>query len=183
MPDNDARRQAEDQIKRLAKDPQVVPALLQHLRSAKTPNVSQLAAVLLRKKITGHWPKLSPQLKHLVKQSLIESITMEHSPPVRRASANVVSVVAKYAVPAGEWPDLLPFLFQCSQSAQEDHREELTTYNRDQVALILFSSLTETIGIAFQPHLQIYKLFYSNAYKMRLAFVLELLLSKQWYLF
>lgn len=45
------------------------------------------------------------------------------SPPVRRASANVVSVIAKYAVPAGEWPDLLPFLFQCSQSAQEDHRE------------------------------------------------------------
>ncbi|KAJ4839444.1 hypothetical protein Tsubulata_025352 [Turnera subulata] len=143
MPDNDARRQAEEQIKRLAKDPQVVPALVQHLRTAKTPNVRQLAAVLLRKKITGHWAKLSPQLKQLVKQSLIESITMEHSPPVRRASANVVSVVAKYAVQAGEWPDLLPFLFQCTQSAQEDHRE---------VALILFSSLTETIGNAFKPH-------------------------------
>ncbi|KAJ8425778.1 hypothetical protein Cgig2_020916 [Carnegiea gigantea] len=143
MPDNDARRQAEDQIKRLAKDPQVVPALVHHLRTAKTPNVRQLAAVLLRKKITGHWAKLSPQLRQLVKQSLIESITLEHSPPVRRASANVVSVVAKYAVPAGEWPDLLPFLFQCSQSAQEDHRE---------VSLILFSSLTETIGDTFRPH-------------------------------
>lgn len=45
------------------------------------------------------------------------------SPPVRRASANVVSIIAKYAVPAGEWPELLPFLFQCSQSPQEDHRE------------------------------------------------------------
>ncbi|KAM7470358.1 hypothetical protein LguiA_008541 [Lonicera macranthoides] len=143
MPDNDARRQAEDQIKRLAKDPQVVPALIHHLRTAKTPNVRQLAAVLLRKKITGHWAKLSPQLRQLVKQSLIESITLEHSPPVRRASANVVSIIAKYAVPAGEWPDLLPFLFQCSQSAQEEHRE---------VALILFSSLTETIGNSFRPH-------------------------------
>lgn len=78
MPDNDARRQAEEQIKRLAKDPQVVPALIQHLRTAKTPNVRQLAAVLLRKKITGHWAKLSPQHKQLVKQSLIESITVEH---------------------------------------------------------------------------------------------------------
>ncbi|CAM8919178.1 unnamed protein product [Rhodiola kirilowii] len=143
MPDNDARRQAEDQIKRLAKDPQVVPALIHHLRTAKTPNVRQLAAVLLRKKITGHWAKLTPQLRQLVKQSLIESITLEHSPPVRRASANVVSIVAKYAVPSGEWPDLLPFLFQCSQSPQEDHKE---------VALILFSSLTETIGNAFRPH-------------------------------
>ncbi|XP_045817524.1 importin-4-like [Trifolium pratense] len=143
MPDNDARRQAEDQIKRLAKDPQVVPALIHHLRTAKTPNVRQLAAVLLRKKITGHWSKLSPQIKQLVKQSLIDSITMEHSPPVRKASANVVSIVAKYAVLSGEWPDLFPFLFQCSQSPQEDHRE---------VALILFSSLTETIGNAFRPH-------------------------------
>lgn len=143
MPDNDARRQAEDQIKRLAKDPQVIPALIHHLRTAKTPNVRQLSAVLLRKKITGHWAKLSPHLRQLVKQSLIESITLEHSPPVRRASANVVSIIAKYAVPAGEWPDLLPFLFQCSQSPQEDHRE---------VALILFSSLTETIGNSFRPH-------------------------------
>lgn len=78
MPDNDARRQAEEQIKRLAKDPQVVPALIQHLRTAKTPNVRQLAAVLLRKKITGHWAKLPPQTKQLVKDSLIESITLEH---------------------------------------------------------------------------------------------------------
>lgn len=46
---------------------------------------------------------------------------------MRRASANVVSIIAKYAVPAGEWPELLPFLFQCSQSAQEDHREVRTS--------------------------------------------------------
>eukprot|EP00268_Persea_americana_P041727 TRINITY_DN4168_c0_g1_i3.p1 TRINITY_DN4168_c0_g1~~TRINITY_DN4168_c0_g1_i3.p1 ORF type:complete len:1049 (+),score=249.49 TRINITY_DN4168_c0_g1_i3:96-3242(+) len=143
MPDNDARRQAEEQIKRLSKDPQVIPALVHHLRTAKTPNVRQLSAVLLRKKITGHWAKLSPHLRQSVKSALIDSITVEHSPLVRRASANVVSIIAKYAVPAGEWPDLLPFLFQCSQSPQEDHRE---------VALILFSSLTETIGNAFQPH-------------------------------
>ncbi|KAG0485277.1 hypothetical protein HPP92_009356 [Vanilla planifolia] len=98
----------------------------------------------LRKKITGHWAKLPPSVKQSVKYSLIESITVEHSSLVRRASANVVSVIAKYAVPAGEWPDLLPFLFQCSQSSQEDHRE---------VALILFSSLAETIGPTFQAHL------------------------------
>ncbi|CAD6341036.1 unnamed protein product [Miscanthus lutarioriparius] len=144
MPDNDARRQAEEQIRRLARDPQVVPALVHHLRTAKTPNVRQLAAVLLRKKITSHWPKLHPDSKASLKQALIDSITLDHSHPVRRASANVVSIIAKYAIPAGEWPELLPFLFQCSQSPQDDHRE---------VALILFSSLTETIGATFQSHL------------------------------
>jgi len=54
-----------------------------------------------------------------------------------------VSIVAKYAVPSGEWPDLLRFLLRCSQSEQEDHRE---------VALILFSSLTETIENASRPY-------------------------------
>ncbi|KAK1594076.1 hypothetical protein QYE76_027184 [Lolium multiflorum] len=144
MPDNDARRQAEEQIRRLARDPQVVPALVHHLRTAKTPNVRQLAAVLLRKKITSHWPKLPPHAKASLKQALIDSITLDNSHLVRKASANVVSIIAKYAIPAGEWQELLPFLFQCSQSPQEEHRE---------VALILFSSLTETIGTTFQSHL------------------------------
>lgn len=78
MPDNDARRQAEEQIRRLARDPQVVPALVHHLRTAKTPNVRQLAAVLLRKKITSHWPKLPPDSKASLKQALIDSITLDH---------------------------------------------------------------------------------------------------------
>jgi len=111
-----------------------------------------------------------------------------------------VSIIAKYAIPAGEWPELLPFLFQCSQSPQEDHREVsqfgevflpsrciytvFTLKNNKlyvttgsncciiyaeskvltalmvcyhfiflQVVLILFSSLTETIGATFQSHL------------------------------
>lgn len=77
-PDNVTRRQAEDQIKLLCKDPKIVPILIEHLRIGKTPNVRQLSAVLLRKKITGHWGKLSPQLKSSVKATLIDSITHEH---------------------------------------------------------------------------------------------------------
>lgn len=64
----------------------------------------------------------SPRLQ-LSTLLLNSSSTLIGSPPVRRGSSDVVSVVAKHAVPAGEWPELLPFLHQCSQSAQEDHRE------------------------------------------------------------
>ncbi|KVI11777.1 Armadillo-like helical [Cynara cardunculus var. scolymus] len=78
MPDNEARRQAEDQIKRLVRDPQVVPSLIHQIRTAKTPNVRQLSAVLLRKKITGHWPKLPDELRHLVKHYLIESVITDY---------------------------------------------------------------------------------------------------------
>ncbi|KAL2650159.1 hypothetical protein R1flu_018287 [Riccia fluitans] len=143
VPDNAARKAAEEQIRKLSKDPQIVPALLHHIRSAQAPNVRQLAAVLLRKKVTGHWMKLPAEARNSAKSILLESVTADPVQPVRRASANVVSVIAKHAVPAGEWPELLPFLFQCTKSAQEDHRE---------VALILFSSLTETIGDVLRPH-------------------------------
>ncbi|KAG6541698.1 hypothetical protein Mapa_016963 [Marchantia paleacea] len=143
VPDNAARKAAEEQIRKLSKDSQIVPALLHHIRTAQAPNVRQLAAVLLRKKVTGHWMRLPAEGKNSAKSILLESVTADPVQPVRRASANVVSVIAKHAVPAGEWPELLPFLFQCSKSAQEDHRE---------VALILFSSLTETIGDVLRPH-------------------------------
>jgi hypothetical protein len=34
--------------------------------------------VLLRKKITSHWPKLPPHAKASLKQALIDSITIDH---------------------------------------------------------------------------------------------------------
>ncbi|KAG8096702.1 hypothetical protein GUJ93_ZPchr0013g37856 [Zizania palustris] len=125
MPDNDARRQAEEQIRRMARDPQVVPALVHHLRTANTPNVRQLAEVLLRKNIISQAPT-GPSFHRTPR-----------SPSSKPSSTPSPST-------SGEWPELLPFIFQCSQSPQEDHRE---------VALILFSSLAETIWTTFQSHL------------------------------
>lgn len=77
VPDNAARKHAEEQIRRLSKDPQLVPALLHHVRSSPYPEVRQLAAVLLRKKITGHWMQLSVEVRNSVKSTLLESITLE----------------------------------------------------------------------------------------------------------
>ena len=76
------------QIRQLARDPQVVPALVHHLRTAKTPNVCQLAAVLLRKKITSHWPKLPLDSKASLKQALIDSSTLDHRSFTNHLSPN-----------------------------------------------------------------------------------------------
>jgi hypothetical protein len=37
--------------------------------------------------------------------------------------ADLVGAIAKTAVAAGQWPTLLTFLHQCTQSPQADHRE------------------------------------------------------------
>ncbi|CAI5510371.1 unnamed protein product [Closterium sp. Naga37s-1] len=143
LPDNDSRKAAEAAFKQLSKDPAVLLALLHFLKAGPAPDVRQLAAVLMRKKVAGLWAQQPAEAKASIKSALLESIALEPSPVVRRASADVASVIAKHSVPNGEWPELLPFLLQCSQGQQEDHRE---------LAFILFAALVETIGDVLRPH-------------------------------
>jgi thymidylate synthase ThyX len=117
--------------------PEIVPALLLRLQTASDSQIRQLAAVLLRKRVTRLWQHLPEPSRRDAQRLLLERLAGEHSHAVRRAIADVVGVVAKYAVPRGEWPELLDFLHRCSQSGEAEHRE---------VAFTLFSSLTETIG-------------------------------------
>ncbi|CAI5982637.1 unnamed protein product [Closterium sp. NIES-65] len=143
LPDNESRKAAEAAFKQLSKDPAVLLALLHFLKAGPSPDVRQLAAVLMRKKVAGLWAQQPAEAKASIKSALLESIALEPSPVVRRASADVASVIAKHSVPNGEWPELLPFLLQCSQGQQEDHRE---------LAFILFAALVETIGDVLRPH-------------------------------
>lgn len=55
----------------------------------------------------------------------------------------MIGALARILVPAGQWQELLPFLFQCTQSTDPTLR---------QVALGLFESLAETIGDVLRPH-------------------------------
>jgi hypothetical protein len=82
-------------------------------------------------------------VRDAAKTCLLQVIVSETVHVVRTSVADVVGVVAKHTVPAGQWPELLGFLHQCSQSGNAEHRE---------VGLTLFASLSETIG-ELQPHL------------------------------
>jgi hypothetical protein len=63
--------------------------------------------------------------------------------PVRNGIADVVGIVARIVVPSNEWPELLDFLFQCTNSQNVEHRE---------VGMKLFDSLTDNIGDYLRPH-------------------------------
>ncbi len=77
------------------------------------------------------------QAQNSVKAGLLEALSAEPVTSVRRAVSIVVATIARTDVPAGEWPQLLPWLHHCTQSTSEAHRE---------TALVLLCSLTETIG-------------------------------------
>lgn len=77
------------------------------------------------------------QAQNSVKAGLLVALSAEPVTSVRRALSIVVATIAQTDVPAGEWPQLLPWLHHCTQSTSEAHRE---------TALVLLCSLTETIG-------------------------------------
>ena len=56
--DNDVRGSAEATLRNVARDANVVPALLTHARGDPDPQVRQLAAVVLKRRVLGHWPRL-----------------------------------------------------------------------------------------------------------------------------
>ena len=141
--DNAARGSAEATLRALAKDPQIAPLLLTHARDDPAPEVRQLAAVILKRRVLTHWSKLPGEIQEHVKGVLLDGVVREPVGAVRRAIADVVSKIAKAAVPAGLWPRLPEFLAQCAQSPEEAHRD---------VAFVLFAALTETILTVMTSH-------------------------------
>eukprot|EP00727_Mastigamoeba_balamuthi_P005803 m51a1_g1842 putative probable importin subunit beta-4-like (1087) ;mRNA; f:568834-573287 len=118
------------------RSPGAVAVLLDVMCASPDATMRQMAAVMLRKRVGGHWPKLSDAAKAHVKNALMQRVAYDDNHQVRGSVAEVVGVVAKMALPAGQWPELLPFLNQCVQSPNLSHRE---------AALKLFGVLTDTI--------------------------------------
>ena len=141
--DNDMRGSAEATLRVVARDASVVPALLTHARGDPDPQVRQLAAVVLKRRVLGHWPRLPRDAQEQVKHILLDGVVKEPVGLVRRSIADVVSKVAKATVPMGQWNALPEFLAQCTQSPEEAHRD---------VAFVIFASLTETIVSVMTQH-------------------------------
>lgn len=141
--DNDVRGSAEATLRNVARDANVVPALLTHARGDPDPQVRQLAAVVLKRRVLGHWPRLPRDAQEQVKHILLDGVVKEPVGLVRRSIADVVSRVAKATVPMGQWNALPEFLAQCTQSPEEAHRD---------VAFVIFASLTETIVSVMTQH-------------------------------
>ena len=121
--DNDVRGSAEATLRNVARDANVVPALLTHARGDPDPQVRQLAAVVLKRRVLGHWPRLPRDAQEQVKHILLDGVVKEPVGLVRRSIADVVSKVAKATVPMGQWNALPEFLAQCTQSPEEAHRD------------------------------------------------------------
>ncbi|KAK9905642.1 hypothetical protein WJX75_003705 [Coccomyxa subellipsoidea] len=142
-PENMRRAQAEAALKALCKQRDILLMLLLTVRHSESAEVRLLGSQTLRRNLKVHWRQLSKEARDSLKVGLLEALSAEPVTSVRRALSIVVATISQTDVPAGEWPALLPWLHQCTQSSNEAHRE---------TALVLLCSLTETIGEYMRPH-------------------------------
>jgi importin-4 len=146
MNDTEQIKAAEEILKQYTKKPASVPVLLGIMKTSTQPQVRQLAAVLLKKKIVAHWPKFTPQQGSEIKATLLEAVVQEPVKLVRHAVATLMARLSKqlFADQQTGWPEMLHFVAQCAQQKEsEDHRE---------LAFVILHELTETIGDVLESH-------------------------------
>eukprot|EP00164_Ancoracysta_twista_P002896 GFYU01003852.1.p1 GENE.GFYU01003852.1~~GFYU01003852.1.p1 ORF type:complete len:393 (-),score=148.17 GFYU01003852.1:225-1313(-) len=153
IPDNNVRKQAEEFIKQGTKTVACVEPLVANLLQSQDVTVRQLSAVLLRMKIPKLWTQLPEQVKATIKSTVLQQVIQEPESIVRKATCTFISVIGKFEVPNNSWPELMPMLFQMSQSPEETTRE---------VGITLFSNLTDHIGDKLVQHFNDIVLLFSN---------------------
>lgn len=79
--------------------------------------------MLLRRRVVKQWTKLTPEMHQVLKQSLLQVLIHEPIQLVRHGAGQVVSVIAKFEVPVGQWPELLQFLQEYIKSKRPEQRE------------------------------------------------------------
>lgn len=165
--DNNVRGEAEKLYTNLKQTPDtLVIALLQIIRSALGDRLREMCVVLLRPLLVREpWETLSAQSKSTVSSELLIGLEQEKSVEIRHKLCSAISELACHAAPKGEWPALLPFMFKCTKSESEDHRES---------ALIVFGDLARDMGDQFKPHFNVLKDILTagltdNSFKVRIA--------------
>ncbi|KAI8388178.1 armadillo-type protein [Radiomyces spectabilis] len=100
-----------------------VPALVQIISQSPHPEVRQLAAVELRKRISKWWQEVPEATQVAIRTQLLQIALNEQQELVRHSAARVISSIARIDVPENKWPDLLSFLNESCASPNAIHRE------------------------------------------------------------
>lgn len=85
--------------------------------------VRQQASVQAARLVEKHWKNIPQEQKPAVRQHLIETTMKEQDPKCRHSGSRVVASIANIDFEDGEWPDLLPALFNLVVSGDVAQRE------------------------------------------------------------
>uniref|UniRef100_A0A674I963 Importin 4 n=2 Tax=Terrapene triunguis TaxID=2587831 RepID=A0A674I963_9SAUR len=123
------------QLREAFRHPEVLPQLCQLLAGAPDPQIRQLAAVLLRRRLTKHWRKLNPEEQD-------RWVLGREGHQVSVALAQLAALLLRHQG-LERWPQLLQLIQQGVRGPDPHHR---------QISLLVLSSALESDPEAFTPH-------------------------------
>ena len=144
--DSSQIKQAEATMRKALTKPLFICDLFEMIQLSPSAEIRQLAAVLVRRRIVALWSKLEAAVQQQLQAALLDRLQNDPEHAVRRSLASVASVIGRYALPKGTWPELFAFLTTCMSSATEAHRE---------LAMMLLASLLESdvvVEKCLRPH-------------------------------
>jgi hypothetical protein len=115
------------------------------------PNaVRHVSAIILRKRIAGHYAKFDAKSKAELKAEILQVLANEPERPVRGGVVGIAATMAKIeesdtASGTNGWPDLWQFVAAAASDPHPDARE---------LAFWILSETTETIGMHLQTQFQ-----------------------------
>ncbi|XP_043351877.1 importin-4 isoform X5 [Dermochelys coriacea] len=152
QPDNALIQRATAQLREAFRHPEVLPQLCQLLAGAPDPQIRQLAAVLLRRRLTKHWRKLNPEEQDRLKSLVLGALQQEAEHQVSVALAQLAALLLRHQG-LERWPQLLQLVQQGVRGPDPHHR---------QISLLVLSSALELDPEAFAPHYSaLLRLFHS----------------------
>ena len=138
-------------LKEYKKNINSVEEYLKQIKLNTNYKVRQLAAILLNSKMEKHWANFNDQIKSEVKKLLLELIKNEKNYLVAKAVAHLIFRVSRLSLVAGEWNDLLEYIFSdpSMYAKEQAHMFELNLY--------IISELIDTCSFYLKHKLELIK--------------------------
>eukprot|EP00741_Cyanophora_paradoxa_P006672 tig00001030_g6453.t1 len=147
-PDNTVRGAAEQQFNEAKKHPDTLAsALTQAMRVSQQDAVRSMSAVLIRRIMTREnetlWTAMQAATQQYVKTELVAAVESEPQHHIRNKICDTLSDLAALVLEhGGDWPELLPVMFNWTKSPRAELRES---------ALCIFANLANSIAEKLQP--------------------------------
>ncbi|XP_007444444.1 importin-4-like [Python bivittatus] len=142
QPDNAIIQQATAQLKVVLKQPAALSHLCHVMTHSQDPQIQQFAAVLLRRRLTKHWKKISAEEQDMLKTLVLNSLQQQTDHKVSLSLAQLAAVILKNET-LEKWPQMLQIIQHGARSRDP---------NKCQMALLLLQSAVELDPDLFCPY-------------------------------
>jgi len=161
-PDTKVINEATAKLTKLLETPESTIYIFERLSNSGNLGVRHHAALLVRRRLKNTWENLQQNVRDGMKDTLANIILHQETPrPIRKASADIISVISKILIPAGTWPTYLPFVVSLIKSDTRADLRETGLYLLQQIMEFAldtdsdlvsnnFKDITELIGKGLQ---------------------------------